>query len=247
MSALRVANLYKAFGRLVVTNNINLAVETGERHAIIGPNGAGKTSLLNQIGGQLRSSRGRIFLKDVEITGCSPEEVWARGLARTFQRNNLLPGLKALENVRLAVELKRGKPLNCFQRAESRRDVMERAVQFLERVNLSHAAGRWVGELAYGEQRQLEIAVALAGEPDVLLLDEPTAGMSPTETRQMMDLIASLPRSLSIVMIEHDMEVVFRLADRITVLYYGEILASDRPEEIRANQRVREVYLGTGH
>ena len=247
MSALRIENLYKSFGRLVVTNNVNLTIEAGERHAIIGPNGAGKTSLLNQIGGQLRSTRGRIFLKGEEITGCGPEQVSARGLARTFQRNNLLPGLQALENVRLAVEIKRGRPLNFYQRAESRRDIMERAYDILERVHLSHAASRRVEQLAYGEQRQLEVGLALAGEPDVILLDEPTAGMSPTETAQMMRLVAGLPKSLSIVMIEHDMEVVFALADRITVLYYGEVLASGRPQDIRDNQQVREVYLGIRH
>lgn len=246
MITLRIENLYKAFGQLVVTNNVNLAIEAGERHAIIGPNGAGKTSLINQIGGQLRCTRGRIFLKDAEITGHSPEAVSAMGLARTFQLNNLFPGLKAIENVRLAVEIKRGKPLNFFQRAESRREVMERALHVLESIHLGHIAAQRVEQLAYGDQRQLEIAVALASEPDVLLLDEPTAGMSPTETARVIDLIACLPKSISIVMIEHDMEVVFALADRITVLYYGEVLATGEPQDIRANQRVREVYLGGG-
>jgi branched-chain amino acid transport system ATP-binding protein len=247
MSALRTEDLYKAFGQLVVTNNVNLTIEPGERHAIIGPNGAGKTSLLNQIGGQIQPTRGRIFLKDTEITGQSPEAVSAKGLARTFQRNNLFPGLAAIENVRLAVEIKRGNPLSFLARAEKRRDVMERARHILDIVHLGQNAARRVDQLSYGDQRQLEIAVALAGEPDVLLLDEPTAGMSQTETERMMELISGLPKSLSIVMIEHDMDVVFALADRITVLYYGEVLATGEPSAIRANQRVRDVYLGLGH
>ena len=148
---------------------------------------------------------------------------------------------------RLAVEIKRGRPLSFYQKAESRRDIMEHAYRILERVHLGHAAARRVEQLGYGEQRQLEIGVALASEPDVLLLDEPTAGMSPTETAQMMHLIAGLPKSLSIVMIEHDMEVVFAFADRITVLYYGEVLATGRTQDIRDNPRVRDVYLGMGH
>jgi branched-chain amino acid transport system ATP-binding protein len=247
MTALRLDHLYKSFGQLVVTNDVSLAIEAGERHAIIGPNGAGKTSLLNQIGGQLRPTRGRIFLKDAEITGRSPESVSAMGLSRTFQRNNLFPGLEAIENVRLAVAIKRGNPLSFFAPAESHAGVMERAHHILEVVHLSRHARQRVEHLSYGDQRQLEIAVALAGEPDVLLLDEPTAGMSQTETERMVELIASLPTTLSIVMIEHDMEVVFALADRITVLYYGEVLATGAPNEIRADKRVRDVYLGLEH
>src|SRR5215472_11742321 len=200
MSVLRTDRLRRAFGSLVVTNDVNLTVEAGERHVIIGPNGDGKTSLINQIGGQLAPSAGRIFVKDTDITGWAPNQVSRIGVARTFQRNNLFQNLSVIENLRLAVQARRG--------------------------------------------RQLEIGIALAGEPELLLLDEPTSGMSPAETTRMIDLIAGLPRALSILMIEHDMDVVFSVADRITVLYYGKILATGTPAEIQANARVQEVYLG---
>jgi branched-chain amino acid transport system ATP-binding protein len=244
MTALRTEMLYKSFGRLVVTNNVSLAIEPGERHAIIGPNGAGKTTLIHQIGGQIRPTRGRIFLNETEITGRSPEAISRAGLSRTFQRNNLFLGLEAIENVRLAVEMRHGNPLNCFASARKGHAVMEKAHAILQTVHLAKKAMQKVGQMSYGEQRQLEIALALAGEPSVLLLDEPTAGMSVTEATRMTELISLLPRSIAIVMIEHDMDVVFKIADRITVLYYGEVLASGKPDDIRGDERVRDAYLG---
>jgi branched-chain amino acid transport system ATP-binding protein len=247
MSVLRTERLRRAFGSLVVTNNVDLTVEAGERHVIIGPNGAGKTSLINQIGGQLAPSGGRIFVKDTDITGWPPNRVSRIGVARTFQRNNLFQNLSVIENLRLAVEARRGRPLDFFTPVGRQAALIGRAEELMARVHLAQDGARLARNLSYGEQRQLEIGIALAGEPDLLLLDEPTSGMSPAETARMIELIESLPRSLSILMIEHDMKVVFSLADRITVLYYGEVLATGVPADIQANARVREVYLGMTH
>jgi branched-chain amino acid transport system ATP-binding protein len=244
VSVLRTDHLCRSFGSLVVTNDVSLTVEAGERHVVIGPNGAGKTSLVNQIGGQLEPSAGRIFVKGIDITGWSPSRVSRLGVARTFQRNNLFQNLSVIENLRLAVQARRGKPLDFFTPVRRLEDLLTRALDLMRRVHLGEDGGRLARNLSYGEQRQLEIGIALAGEPDLLLLDEPTSGMSPAETGRMIELIASLPRSLAILMIEHDMQVVFSLADRITVLYYGEVLATGTPAEIQANRRVREVYLG---
>ena len=218
MSMLRTDHLCRSFGSLVVTNDVNLTVEAGERHVIIGPNGAGKTSLINQIGGQLEPGSGRILVKDTDITGWSPSRISRMGVARTFQRNNLFQNLSVIENLRLAVQGRRGGALNVFTPVGRLHDMIARAEQLMHRVHLGDDGTRLARNLSYGEQRQLEIGIALAGEPDLLLLDEPTSGMSPGETGRMIDLIASLPRTFSILMIEHDMKVVFSVADRITVL-----------------------------
>lgn len=247
MNVLRLDRLNKSFGSLVVTDDVDLAVAAGERHVIIGPNGAGKTSLVNQIGGQLQPSSGRILLKERDITGSSPHRISRMGVARTFQRNNLFQNLSVIENIRLALAVRRGHPLGFFTPVGRDSTLAERAGDLMARVHLDGDCTRLTRNLSYGEQRQLEIALALAGEPDLLLLDEPTSGMSPSETERMIGLIGSLPRTLSILMIEHDMKVVFSVADRITVLYYGKVLATGTPAEIQANTRVREVYLGTVH
>jgi branched-chain amino acid transport system ATP-binding protein len=247
VNVLRIEHLQRAFGNLIVTDDLNLTVAEGERHVIIGPNGAGKTSLINQIGGQLEPDSGRIFLKDQDITGQPPNRVSRMGIARTFQRNNLFHNLGVVENLRLAVQIRRGNPLNVFTPMDRQAGLIDRARELMRQVHLGDDGTRLAGKLSYGEQRQLEIGIALAGEPELLLLDEPTSGMSPAETSRMIDLIASLPRSLSILMIEHDMRVVFSVADRITVLYYGKVLATGTPAEIQANSRVREVYLGMAH
>lgn len=244
MNVLDVDHLNCAFGKLVVTDDVNLSISEGERHVIIGPNGAGKTSLINQIGGQLKPSAGRIFLNGKEITGQSPSRISRMGVARTFQRNNLFHNLSAIENLRLALTVQFGKPLDFFSVAARNEALIERARQLLQLTHLNGQEARIARTLSYGEQRQLEIGVALAGEPKLLLLDEPTSGMSPAETARMIELIASLPRTLSVLMIEHDMTVVFSIADRITVLYYGKILATGSSTDIQADKRVREVYLG---
>jgi branched-chain amino acid transport system ATP-binding protein len=247
MTLLRIDRLNKSFGNLTVTEDVSLAIAVGERHVIIGPNGAGKTSLINQISGQLKPSSGRILLQHRDITGFSPDRISRMGVARTFQRNNLFQNLGVIENIRLALAVRRGHPLDFFTPVGSDRAMAERAAALMAQVHLDGDGMRLVRQLSYGEQRQLEIAVALAGEPEVLLLDEPTSGMSPTETARIIELIAALPRTLSILMIEHDMKVVFSVADRITVLYYGKVLAAGTPAEIQANGRVREVYLGMTH
>jgi branched-chain amino acid transport system ATP-binding protein len=247
MTVLQLDHLNRAFGSLVVTDNVSFAIAAGERHVIIGPNGAGKTSLINQIGGQLKPSAGRILLKGRDITGWSPSRVSRAGVARTFQRNNLFGNLSVIENLRLALTVRFGNPLDFFFAAGRDEGMLERAHALMKQVHLGYDGARIARTLSYGEQRQLEIGIALAGEPDLLLLDEPTSGMSPAETARMIDLIAALPRSLTILMIEHDMQVVFSVADRITVLYYGKILATGTPAEIQGNDRVREVYLGVSH
>jgi len=246
MSVLRIDHLSHSFGSVIVTNDVSMSIEDGERHVIIGPNGAGKTSLINQIGGQLRPSAGRILLGNTDITGWPPHRISRMGLARTFQRNNLFQNLSVIENLRLAVQARFGNPLN-FITPVSRLDNLRNHVeQLMQRVHLDQGL-RLVRELSYGEQRQLEVGIALAAEPKLLLLDEPTSGMSPAETGQMINLIANLPRNLSILMIEHDMKVVFSISDRITVLNRGEVLATGTPIEIQTNNRVREVYLGISH
>ena len=246
MSVLRIDHLSHSFGSLIVTNDVSMSIEDGERHVIIGPNGAGKTSLINQIGGQLRPSAGRILLGNTDITGWPPHRISRMGLARTFQRNNLFQNLSVIENLRLAVQARFGNPLNFITPVSRLRYLHNHVEQLMQRVHLDQGL-RFVRELSYGEQRQLEVGIALAAEPKLLLLDEPTSGMSPAETGQMINLIANLPRNLSILMIEHDMKVVFSISDRITVLNRGEVLATGTPIEIQTNNRVREVYLGISH
>jgi len=247
MSLLAIEGLNKAFGSLVVTRNVSLSVGKGERHALIGPNGAGKTSLVHQIAGQLAPSSGRILLGGRDIVGETPEARCQLGIGRTFQKNNLFRGLTVRENVRLALQAKRGGWFDCLRPAAADAALRADAEAVLAQVRLTGGLDRPVSSLSYGEQRQLEVALALASRPSVLLLDEPTSGMSVAETDDMIDLIRALPADLGILMIEHDMKVVFELADTITVLYYGEVLASGPPAVIREDPKVRDVYLGLGH
>lgn len=247
MTLLQTENLCKAFGSLEVTRNVDLVVREGECHVIIGPNGAGKTSLVHQLTGTLRPTSGRILFKGIDITGAAPEKICQLGVGRTFQKNTLFRSLTVEENVRLAVQAKQGGWYEALRSVASRREQWRRTEELLAQVHLQDCAGRPVANLSYGEQRQLEIAIALAAEPELLLLDEPTSGMSPAETNRMIALVQSLPASLGLLIIEHDMKVVLSLAHTITVLYYGEILASGTPQQIQANQRVREVYLGGKH
>jgi len=247
MSLLAIEGLNKAFGSLVVTRNVTLSVKKGERHALIGPNGAGKTSLVHQIAGQLAPTSGRILLDGRDIVGDTPEARCQLGIGRTFQKNNLFRGLTVRENVRLALQAKRGGWFDCLRPAAADAALRADAEAVLAQVRLTGGLDRPVSSLSYGEQRQLEVALALASRPSVLLLDEPTSGMSVAETDDMIDLIRALPADLGILMIEHDMKVVFELADTITVLYYGEVLASGPPATIREDPKVRDVYLGLGH
>ena len=243
-AALETIGLAKQFGALVVANNINFRLEAGARHALIGPNGAGKTTFVNLITGRLAPSAGRIRLNGEDVTTLRQEERVRRGLGRTFQINALFKGLTVLENVCLAVTEHAGAGSQMLRLAGARRAVVEQSFALLERMGIADAAGRLVKELPYGQQRLVELAIALGLDPDVLLLDEPAAGVPSAENRIILDVIAQLPASVAVLIIEHDMELVFRFAQRITVLVQGAILLEGTPAEIAADARVREVYLG---
>jgi branched-chain amino acid transport system ATP-binding protein len=236
--------LTRRFGGVVAVNGVSLTVEAGERHAVIGPNGAGKTTLFNLISGELPPSSGRVLLRDRPITGLAAHTIVTRGLARTFQRSNLLQNLTALENVRLAVQAHSTATRRLLTPTGRLRDLHETAWASLARMGLEHRAALPARALSYGEQRQLELAIAFAGKPRVVLLDEPTSGMSPAETAGMTSLLSRLGREQTLVIIEHDMDVVFAIADRITVLHLGEVIACGVPDEVRGNPRVQDVYLG---
>ncbi len=238
--ALRVDRVSMAFGQFRALNRVDLHVGQGERRAIIGPNGAGKSTLFNAVAGQYRPTEGRIYFDGTETTGLRPDQLWRRGLSRTFQRNQLFLGLNVWDNVALACAAHRQRGLGLRPMAVDDDEI----AGLLARVHLAHLAAVEVRKLAYGEQRQLELALALAGRPRLLLLDEPTAGMSPAETQAMLQLMAQLPREITLLIVEHDMDVVFSLADTITVLHLGEVLASGSPAQIKADAKVREVYMG---
>ncbi len=241
-----IDGLSRHFDALAALNGVSLSAASRERRAIIGPNGAGKTTLFNLITGQLRPSAGRIVLAGEPITGLSPHVVARRGISRSFQRTNLFPGLTVLENLRLAAGADGRGSYNLLGRGtRSRREQAERAAEAGEAVALTPRLGVAAGRLSYGEQRQLEVGVALATRPRLLLLDEPTAGMSPEETQRMTRMLEGLPREVALLIIEHDMDVVSSLADRVTVLHYGEVLAEGTFDEVRADPRVYEVYLGS--
>ena len=243
---LELAGVTRYFGALGAVNGVSLSVGRHERRAIIGPNGAGKTTLFNLITGHLTPSAGRIVFADRPITGLPPHRVARHGIARSFQRNNLFPRLTVRENLRLAAAADGRGSYRLFGAVERLPEPLARAGEVAAAVGLTERLGDEVAHLSYGEQRQLEVGVALATRPQLLMLDEPTAGMSPEETQRMTRLLAALPREVTIVIIEHDMDVVFSLADRITVLHGGEVLADGPPDAVRADPRVYEVYLGTG-
>jgi branched-chain amino acid transport system ATP-binding protein len=245
-AALETQGLCKSFGALTVANDINFRLEHGARHALIGPNGAGKTTLVNLVTGALSPSAGRILLDDSDVTLLPQAQRVKRGLARTFQINTLFRGLSVLENVCLAIGERLGVAGDMHRPASSNRALMDEAYGALETLSLAEDALRPVRELAYGRQRLVELAVALALKPTVLLLDEPAAGVPSPESSVIVDVIESLPVEIALLIIEHDMDLVFRLAKRITVLVQGEILVEGTPPEIAADPRVREVYLGEG-
>jgi branched-chain amino acid transport system ATP-binding protein len=242
---LRIEHLSRHFGALAALNGVSLDVERRERRAIIGPNGAGKTTLFNVIAGALVPTSGQVVFEDHPITGLPPHAVARRGLARSFQRTNLFPRLTVLENLRLAAAAAQRGSYDLLGSVDRLGPPLARAREVAAAVGLSARLDEPAGQLSYGEQRQLEIGVALATSPKLLLLDEPTAGMSPEETVHMTRLLRDLPREVTMLIIEHDMDVVFSLADRITVLHYGEVLTEGSPEVVRADPRVYEVYLGT--
>jgi branched-chain amino acid transport system ATP-binding protein len=246
MSALETQILCKNFGALVVADRIDFRLEPGARHALIGPNGAGKTTFINLITGRFRPSSGRIILGGHDITTLSPEARVKRGLGRTFQINTLFRGLSVLENVFLAVCEREGIGNVMFHRANARRDLLDESYGLLESLHIADDALNLVKELPYGKQRLVELAIALGLRPSVLLLDEPAAGLPSSETAIVFDTVQQLPSEIAILIIEHDMDIVFRLANRITVLVQGAVLTEGTPDEISHDPRVREVYLGEG-
>jgi branched-chain amino acid transport system ATP-binding protein len=244
MSLLEVKDLHKDFSGLKVLTGINLSIEKGERHSIIGPNGAGKSTLFNIITGKYRPSLGRIFFDGEDITGLSPYKISRRGLARSFQIINIFPMMNVYQNVRNAILSKEKIRLNTFFRLEKMDRIDQETINVLESLGLIGIKDVLAGELSYGQQRALEIGIALATDPKLILLDEPTAGMTKEETKETVALIQNVTKGKTLVVIEHDMDVVFSIAHRITVLYYGEILASGTPDEIRNSEKVKEAYLG---
>jgi branched-chain amino acid transport system ATP-binding protein len=243
-SALSTRGLDKSFGSLVVASDIELDLPPGERYALIGPNGAGKTTLINLITGMVKPDKGQIFLGADEITMLKPEERVKCGLVRTFQINTLFPHLSALEAVTLAVCERRGYAGSWWEKLPAYGDAIEEAYAILLSLRLAASCHRPTRELAYGQQRLLEIALALATKPKVLLLDEPAAGVPQQESAELFSVIAGLSQEIAVLFIEHDMNVVFRFAHRIIVMAAGRILLQGTPKEIAADARVREVYLG---
>jgi branched-chain amino acid transport system ATP-binding protein len=241
---LRAQDLTVRFGGLAALNNVNFEVRRGEIRAIIGPNGAGKSTFFNCLTGVLRPLSGRILFQEEDITGLPPNRISQKGIARSYQITNILPSATTFENVRIAAQSRRHSwSLLTHHRAHG--DILEKAEAVLEAVGLQSKADEIAANLSHGKQRNLEIAIALATEPQLLCLDEPTAGMSAAETHDTMALVRRIAENLTILIVEHDMQVVMGLAQRITVLHYGEVLAEGTPAEIQQNPRVLEVYLKT--
>jgi branched-chain amino acid transport system ATP-binding protein len=241
---LRTEDLTVRFGGLTALNRVNFAVRRGEIRAIIGPNGAGKSTFFNCLTGVQRPSSGHIFCNGEDITGLTSDRISRKGIARSYQITNILPNATALENVRIAAQSRRHS-WSLFTHYRSYRDIIEKAERVLEAIGLGAKRDELAANLSHGEQRNLEIGVALATEPQLMCLDEPTAGMSAAETGSTMELVRRIGEDLTILIVEHDMQVIMELATRITVLHYGEILAEGTPQDIQQNPRVLEVYLKT--
>jgi branched-chain amino acid transport system ATP-binding protein len=242
---LEVRGLTKQFGALRASDGIDFDVAEGETHAVIGPNGAGKTTFISQLAGNLRPDSGTVRFAGADITGLPAPRRARLGLARSFQITSVYPEFSALHNVALAIQAHSGHSFRFWRDARTDPALIEPARKVLNEVGLSSRVSVLAGNLAHGEQRQLEVAIALATAPRLLLLDEPMAGMGIEESRRMIALLASLKRRHTIILVEHDMDAVFRLADRISVLVYGRVIATDTPEKIRASEEVRRAYLGT--
>lgn len=241
---LSLRGLRKSFGDVEIIRGVDLDIVAGERHALIGPNGAGKSTLFHLISGRLPATRGEILLEGTPIQGLPPQAINRRGLARSFQITNIFPGLSVFENLRIAVMRRHGLQYTLWRLAHRLHAVRDEAMHLLEQVRLDARAETLAGELSYSGQRSLEIAMTLASDPKVIMLDEPMAGMSQEETDHTAGLIREISRGRTLMIVEHDMEVVFSLSDRISVLVYGEIVATGTPDEIRNNARVKEAYLG---
>ncbi|MEQ9257822.1 MAG: ABC transporter ATP-binding protein [Roseovarius sp.] len=241
---LEIKGLNKAFGALVVTDDVNLQLHRGECHALIGPNGAGKSTLIHQVSGVLSPDAGRISFEGRDVTALTLAERAVAGLGRSFQITSILPEFTVLENVALAAQRRSGTSFRFFRRAATERALNEAAMVALARIGLEARAGVVAGNLSYGEKRLLELAIAIAGRPHVLLLDEPMAGMGRAESESLTETLLELKAEYPMLLIEHDMEAVFRLADRVSVLVSGAIVASGTPDEVRTDARARAAYLG---
>lgn len=244
---LRVEKLVRRFGGIIATDHVSLDVAAGELHAIIGPNGAGKTTLISQLTGHLSPHSGSVLLGGRDITDLPAYRRCALGLARSFQITSLLLDFTAADNVALAAQAHAGTSFRFFANARKEKGLRDAAHAALDRVGLAHRADVVVNRLSHGERRELELAVALASKPKLLLLDEPMAGLGATESQRMVKLLQELRKEVSIVLVEHDMPAVFALADRISVLVYGRVIASGDPAEIRQNEDVKRAYLGDQH
>ncbi len=244
MNILETKGLYHDFSGLQVLFDINFEVKEGERHAVIGPNGAGKTTLFNVITGTYMPSKGRVFFKGNEVTGFKPHQLARIGMGRSFQITSTFHRLTTFQNIRMGVLSRRGIRFNLFRKLDKMRAITEETDEVLERINLNGERDVPASLLSYGKHRSLEVSLAMATDPELVMLDEPTAGMSRDETHHAVDLIRRLTEGKTMVIVEHDMDVIFSLADRITVLHMGEILAVGSPDEIRGNQAVKDAYLG---
>jgi branched-chain amino acid transport system ATP-binding protein len=243
-AVLSLCGLRKNFGGLRVTDDVSLDVLPGEIHAVIGPNGAGKTTLIHQISGFLQPDAGQVFLAGVDVTKLSPDKRARAGLTRSFQITSVLPAFSALENVALAVQARSGSSFRFFGNAAAEEALNAKAREMLAEVGLSERADVTAGVLSHGEKRVLECAIALAMQPRVMLLDEPMAGAGHDEGQRLINLMMRLKTRIPMLLVEHDMDAVFRVADRVSVLVHGQIIATGTPAEIRANPQVREAYLG---
>ena len=243
--AIEFQGVQKFFGNTEVIRGVDLAIAEGEIHAIIGPNGAGKSTLFNLVTGRHQVSRGRVELNGEDITNSTPYHIYRKGLSRSFQVTNIFPKMSVFENVRCGLLWNLGYHYSFWQFVNRRRDLRERSELILEQTSLTSRRNMSAGLLSYSDQRALEIAVTIAGGAGVILLDEPTSGMSGAETEQAVALIRDISATRTMVIVEHDMGVVFDLADRISVLVYGQVIATGTPEEIRANAKVQKAYLGT--
>lgn len=242
--ALELIDVHKSFGNSKIINGVNLAIRQGERHAIIGPNGAGKSTLFNLVSGFYEVSKGQIKLRGHDITNNAPHQINRLGLSRSFQVTNLFPRMSVFENIRCALLWPLKYKYSFWHRCNRRKELNQKTEELLEQINMTDRRQVPAGELAYAEQRALEVGITIAGGAEVILLDEPTAGMSHSEIDRAVDLIRSVTEDKTLVVVEHDMGVVFDLADRISVLVYGEMIATDVPDRIRSNTDVQEAYLG---
>ncbi|MDQ2093687.1 ABC transporter ATP-binding protein [Rhodalgimonas zhirmunskyi] len=243
--AIELRNLEKSFGLAKIIQGVNLSIEKGERHAIIGPNGAGKSTLFNLITGKYTPTAGQVLMHGEDVSGMKPFQINRKGLSRSFQITNIFHNMTVFENVRCGLLWSMGYKYSFWHMINGQKALTEKADEIIEQINLTSRRNMVAGALAYAEQRALEIGITIAGGADIIMLDEPCAGMSHSETELIVDLIRKVTEGKTLIIVEHDMGVIFDLADKISVLVYGEIIESDTPEAVRASVAVKEAYLGT--